>query len=244
MSWPCSATHLCIISNFPEYNEKKDSVEFSVCHRLSWLCDCVCHRLSWLCLSQVIGIVWLCLSQVIVIAMMRLLGCAFFSEIQYVSLLTVKNEWRIHRSESTSGYQRLYDGVVGSIHVGVEGERALSIAVVGCVAFRSDDPILRQDGNYALEVSKWIVQVTSVYILQFETYVAILILLLKFTLGVIKLPVCVLYPVRCQCRKCLAESTDILHNLSLGKHLYTPLYKKSKLKPCFDYIYLSILLLH
>lgn len=51
------------------------------------------------------------------------------------------------------------------------------------------------------------------------------------------LPVCVLYPVRCQCRKCLTESTDILNNLSLGKHLYTTLCKKSKLKPCFDYVY-------
>lgn len=51
------------------------------------------------------------------------------------------------------GYQRLYDGVVSSVHVRVEGERALSVAVVGCVAFRSDDPILRQDANYALEVS-------------------------------------------------------------------------------------------
>ncbi len=41
-------------------------------------------------------------------------------------------------------YQCLYDGVVGGVHVGIKGEGALSITVVGCVAFRSNDPVLRE----------------------------------------------------------------------------------------------------
>lgn len=39
-------------------------------------------------------------------------------------------------------HQRLHNGVVGGIHVGIKGEGALSIAVVGRVAVRSDDPVL------------------------------------------------------------------------------------------------------
>lgn len=39
-------------------------------------------------------------------------------------------------------YQGLHDGVVGGIHVSVEWERALPVAVVGCVALWSDDPVL------------------------------------------------------------------------------------------------------
>lgn len=40
--------------------------------------------------------------------------------------------------------------MVGGVHVGVEGERALSLAVVGCIAFGSDDPILRRARNETL----------------------------------------------------------------------------------------------
>lgn len=39
-------------------------------------------------------------------------------------------------------YQRLHDGVIGGVHVGVEGEGALSVAVVSCVTLRRDDPVL------------------------------------------------------------------------------------------------------
>lgn len=42
----------------------------------------------------------------------------------------------------TTSYQCLYDGVVGGVHVGVEGEGAFSITVVGCVAFGSNNPVL------------------------------------------------------------------------------------------------------
>lgn len=41
-------------------------------------------------------------------------------------------------------YQCLHDGVVGGVHVSVQGEGALSVTVVGCVAFRSNDPVLRR----------------------------------------------------------------------------------------------------
>jgi len=34
--------------------------------------------------------------------------------------------------------------VVGGVHVGVQGEGAFSITVVGGVAFRSNDPVLRE----------------------------------------------------------------------------------------------------
>ena len=36
----------------------------------------------------------------------------------------------------------LHDGVVGRVHVGVEGEAALAVAVEGGVAVWSDDPVL------------------------------------------------------------------------------------------------------
>lgn len=39
-------------------------------------------------------------------------------------------------------HQRLYDGMVGGIHVSIQGEGTLSIAVVGSVAFRGDNPVL------------------------------------------------------------------------------------------------------
>ena len=39
-------------------------------------------------------------------------------------------------------HQRLDDGVVGGIHVGVEGEGALAVAVERLVAVRRDDPVL------------------------------------------------------------------------------------------------------
>ena len=38
--------------------------------------------------------------------------------------------------------QGLDYGVVGGVHVGVEGEGALPVAIVGGVAVRSDDPVL------------------------------------------------------------------------------------------------------
>lgn len=40
--------------------------------------------------------------------------------------------------------QRLHDGVVGGVHVSVEGEGALAIAVVGGVALGGNDPVLGQ----------------------------------------------------------------------------------------------------
>lgn len=40
-------------------------------------------------------------------------------------------------------HEGLHDGVVGGVHVGVERESALALAVVRRVALRSDDPVLR-----------------------------------------------------------------------------------------------------
>lgn len=40
-------------------------------------------------------------------------------------------------------HQRLHDGVVGGIHVGVQGEGTLPLTVVSGIAFGSDDPVLR-----------------------------------------------------------------------------------------------------
>lgn len=37
----------------------------------------------------------------------------------------------------------LHDGVVRSVHVGVQWEGALSLAVICCIAFWSNDPVLR-----------------------------------------------------------------------------------------------------
>lgn len=42
-------------------------------------------------------------------------------------------------------HQGLHDGVVGGVHVGVEREGALALAVVRRVALRSDDPVLRAE---------------------------------------------------------------------------------------------------
>lgn len=42
----------------------------------------------------------------------------------------------------TDAYQRLHDGVIGGVHVGVEGEGTFSVAVVGCVALWRNDPVL------------------------------------------------------------------------------------------------------
>ena len=39
-------------------------------------------------------------------------------------------------------HQRLDDGVVGGIHVAVQGEGALALAVEGLVLGRGDDPVL------------------------------------------------------------------------------------------------------
>lgn len=40
-------------------------------------------------------------------------------------------------------HEGLHDGVVGGVHVGVQREGALALAVVRRVALRSDDPVLR-----------------------------------------------------------------------------------------------------
>ena len=42
--------------------------------------------------------------------------------------------------------QSLYDGMVGGVHVSVEGEGALPFTVVCSVALRSDDPFLSNTG--------------------------------------------------------------------------------------------------
>lgn len=42
-------------------------------------------------------------------------------------------------------HQGLHDGVVGGVHVGVQREGALALAVVRRVALRSDDPVLRAE---------------------------------------------------------------------------------------------------
>lgn len=39
-------------------------------------------------------------------------------------------------------YQRLHNGVIGGVHVGVEGEGTFSIAVVSCVTLWRYDPVL------------------------------------------------------------------------------------------------------
>lgn len=49
---------------------------------------------------------------------------------------------RFRRSVTHEG---LHDGVVGGVHVGVQREGALALAVVRRVALRSDDPVLRAE---------------------------------------------------------------------------------------------------
>lgn len=44
-------------------------------------------------------------------------------------------------------HQRLHDGMVGGVHVRVEWEGALPLAVVGGIAFGRDDPVLRERGE-------------------------------------------------------------------------------------------------
>lgn len=39
-------------------------------------------------------------------------------------------------------YQRLHDGVIGGVHIGVKGESAFTVTVVRCVTLRRDDPVL------------------------------------------------------------------------------------------------------
>ena len=41
--------------------------------------------------------------------------------------------------------QRLHDGVIGGVHLGVQRKRALAVAVESRVAFRRDDPILQHN---------------------------------------------------------------------------------------------------
>lgn len=56
-------------------------------------------------------------------------------------------------------YQRLHNGVVGGIHVGIKGEGAFSITVVGCVAVRSNNPVLREtrEISWFWDEQKWTV---------------------------------------------------------------------------------------
>lgn len=42
----------------------------------------------------------------------------------------------------TDTYQRLHDGVIGGVHVGVEGEGTFSVTVVSCVTLWCYDPVL------------------------------------------------------------------------------------------------------
>lgn len=46
-------------------------------------------------------------------------------------------------------HQCLDDGMVGGIHVGVQREGTLPLTVVGCIAFRCDDPVLPREGSEA-----------------------------------------------------------------------------------------------
>lgn len=39
--------------------------------------------------------------------------------------------------------------MVGGVHVGVQREGALPLTVVGCIAFRCDDPVLPREGSEA-----------------------------------------------------------------------------------------------
>lgn len=48
-------------------------------------------------------------------------------------------------------HQRLHDGMVGGVHVGVQGEGALPLAVVGSVALGRDDPVLRGEEGVGRE---------------------------------------------------------------------------------------------
>jgi len=47
-----------------------------------------------------------------------------------------------HRQRLGEVRQRLYDGVVGGVHLGVQRERALAVAVECRVALRRYDPVL------------------------------------------------------------------------------------------------------
>lgn len=47
-------------------------------------------------------------------------------------------------------YQRLHDGVIGGVHVGVQREGAFTVAVVGRIALRSDDPVLVSEATHTL----------------------------------------------------------------------------------------------
>ena len=47
-----------------------------------------------------------------------------------------------HLRWSLKVHQSLYDGVVCGVHVAVEGEGALALAVEGLVLGRGDDPVL------------------------------------------------------------------------------------------------------
>ena len=49
-----------------------------------------------------------------------------------------------HRQRLGEVRQRLHDGVVGGVHLGVQRERALAVAVECRVALRRYDPVLRQ----------------------------------------------------------------------------------------------------
>ena len=68
------------------------------------------------------------------------------------TLVKIKNRYSTQFRRGTIGLRHpakgvhqvnkgLYDGVVGGVHVGVEGEGALAVAVEGGVSLRGDDPV-------------------------------------------------------------------------------------------------------
>lgn len=52
-----------------------------------------------------------------------------------------------HPVSAAGTHEGLHDGVVGGVHVGVQREGALALAVVRRVALRSDDPVLRAENE-------------------------------------------------------------------------------------------------
>ena len=51
-------------------------------------------------------------------------------------------------------HERLHDGVIGRVHVSVQRERALAVAVECRIAVRCDDPVLQQ-ANKANETNEF-----------------------------------------------------------------------------------------
>lgn len=48
-----------------------------------------------------------------------------------------------------STHQRLHNGVISGVHVGIQGEGTFPLTVVGCVAFGCDDPVLGRENGQA-----------------------------------------------------------------------------------------------